>query len=796
MKRILSRIILLVMLTSFFACTGELENAGGNIGDKAKVQLNFTGVNGFAVTRTVDQTAVSNATVYLFDGKEAESSLIYTLPVVLAEPSETSGPSGTFETPEGGTFHIEVITNADQLTGIETYSDFLSKTTTAAISGNLVMQGSAANDVTLTAGTIADINIELVRLAATFTVTGAEEAGLTDVSFTLKDAVKASYFVKHVSDDSFTIPADAEKGNSEVPYSYENPENTTSIVINGQMNGAAYTTEIAIEKVLRNHLYTVRLVNNNGTIEPKLTVTDWADISAGLIIGAGKELKMTASIDDAGVVTPVSTVVYPEEGALKSTATIVVPVSESNTVYKIWVGSANIEAALTNTALPEGWTLTPPAETRADYLWEKGHWTLTIPANTATEAKSVTITATNKLVASAKVQMTFEQEGKVEEGTNPGDMDNWGGGDNPQGPGYSEGSVTGRTTVGWCKQGRFMYNTTQYFAKSVTFSNGIRNSARVVKDARSGYTLYNGTGAVLCSHSYQQEAIFYQWGRSIAFPSTVAAVIVSGAYGYQDTNCSSELKSAVGSANWLKGVSNKLGFGYCNTSGEIDFACYATKDNDDGWNIDTQSKINDYGIIYYAGSNNKTNRDYYTGNTALTTLESRGGDPCPAGYRMPTAEELSVLIPTGGRFTGSHSEIKNVNGAYYAMQWTVTPYTIKRLPYVTIKSVKVAAGTNISTVDFTKASAVNLGALGYIDNAGTFTISSDGYYMGLYWSSDYVSSTGRIKYLEIDINGNSVEMEIWDNASPSWGACILPIKDAKATGKGSVITPLLPLFEL
>lgn len=412
MKRILSHIMMLVMLTGFFACTGELDNAGGNIGDKAGARLNFTGLNGFAVTRAVDQTTVANATVYLFEGKEAESPLMYTQPIVLAEPSGVSGLSGTFEVPEGGTFHIEVIANADPLTGVDTYEDFLGKTTTAAFDGNLVMQGSTADDVTLTAGTTTEIAIELVRLAATFAVTGAEEAGLTDMSFTLKNAVKASYFVKHVSDNSFTIPSGATEEDSAVPCSYENPGNTTSVAISGKMNGADYTAEVAVEKVLRNHLYTVKLVDNNGTIEPKLTVTDWADISAELEIGAGGELKMTASIDGTGIV---ATVVYPEEEGLKSTATVTVPASESK-VYKIWVGSANIEAALTNTTLPDGWVLDLPANTRADYLWEKGYWTLTIPANTTAEAKSVTITATNKLVETAKVEMMFEQEGKEEEG--------------------------------------------------------------------------------------------------------------------------------------------------------------------------------------------------------------------------------------------------------------------------------------------------------------------------------------------------------------------------------------------
>ena len=405
MKNIISRIMILAMLASFAACSSELDNAGGYAGDEAMVRMNFTGLNGFAVTRAVDQTAVEKVTVYLFEGTEESSELKYTLPVTLSDKTEAGLP-GSFKVPEGGTYHVEAIANANALTGISTYGDFLAQTTTAAFDGNLLMQG--ATGVTLTSGQTTTLSMELVRLAATFQVEGAVEAGVSDVAFTLKGAVKESYLVKHADGDSFTIPADAETGENAVPYSYENPENSTVMVITGTMNGAAYRTEVPVAQVLRNHLYTVKLVNNSGTIEPELTVTDWSEISSSLEIGAGSALMMTAATDKTQ--DPEATVAYPEEGALKSTQPVNVAADAAATYY-LYVKSANIEAALAHTTLPDGWTLEAPAETRADYLWEKGYWTLTIPANATSEERTLTVIATNKLIADATVSISFTHEG-------------------------------------------------------------------------------------------------------------------------------------------------------------------------------------------------------------------------------------------------------------------------------------------------------------------------------------------------------------------------------------------------
>ena len=103
MKNIISRIMILAMLASFAACSSELDNAGGYAGDEAMVRMNFTGLNGFAVTRAVDQTAVEKVTVYLFEGTEESSELKYTLPVTLSDKTDAGLP-GSFKVPEGGTY--------------------------------------------------------------------------------------------------------------------------------------------------------------------------------------------------------------------------------------------------------------------------------------------------------------------------------------------------------------------------------------------------------------------------------------------------------------------------------------------------------------------------------------------------------------------------------------------------------------------------------------------------------------------------------------------------------------------
>lgn len=678
MKNIISRIMILAMLASFAACSSELDNAGGYAGDEAMVRMNFTGLNGFAVTRAVDQTAVEKVTVYLFEGTEESSELKYTLPVTLSDKTEAGLP-GSFKVPEGGTYHVEAIANAETLTGISTYGDFLAQTTTAAFDGNLLMQG--ATGVTLTSGQTTTLSMELVRLAATFQVEGAVEAGVSDVAFTLKGAVKESYLVKHADGDSFTIPADAETGENAVPYSYENPENSTVMVITGTMNGAAYRTEVPVVQVLRNHLYTVKLVNNSGTIEPELTVTDWSEISSSLEIGAGSALMMTAATDRTQ--EPEATVVYPEEGDLKSTQTVNVAADAAVTYY-LYVKSANIEAALTHTTLPDGWTLAAPAETRADYLWEKGYWTLTIPANATSEERTLTVTATNKLIADATVSITFTQEG-VEEETDE---------------------------LQWAE------NNTRSWIDAVPYNTNIYCHSYIpdipLADQGIGFVYSDATILLNTENPY---AYHFQWDRDFGFVASTAAFDNGYTYLPNSNNIPDSFGPVYGGAYEQGTASQNYSLQH------PDMFVYPSNSQSYDWC--------------------STERSVWTDR-----FDTYGISAAPKGYHIPTVAEWKTLLPEGENITYFYSTGYKVelgtSYPFFAKQegantkvWCLYGSSSKN--YLEVRIVKGAYSLADLTAEILDNARilVQIPADGYRTSQGTLQWQQ----RGLYWSSESAGAT-------------------------------------------------------
>lgn len=679
MKNIISRIMILAMLASFAACSSELDNAGGYAGDEAMVRMNFTGLNGFAVTRAVDQTAVEKVTVYLFEGTEESSELKYTLPVTLSDKTEAGLP-GSFKVPEGGTYHVEAIANAETLTGISTYGDFLAQTTTAAFDGNLLMQG--ATGVTLTSGQTTTLSMELVRLAATFQVEGAVEAGVSDVAFTLKGAVKESYLVKHADGDSFTIPADAETGESTEPYSYENPENSTVMVITGTMNGAAYRTEVPVVQVLRNHLYTVKLVNNSGTIEPELTVTDWSEISSSLEIGAGSALMMTAATDKAQ--EPEATVVYPEEGELKSTQTVNVA-ADAVATYYLYVKSANIEAALAhNTTLPDGWTLEAPVETRTDYLWEKGYWTLTIPANTTAEVRTLTVTARNKLIADATVSITFTQEG-VEEETDE---------------------------LQWAE------NNTRSWIDAVPYNINIYCHSYIpdipLADQGIGFVYSDATILLNTENPY---AYHFQWDRDFGFVASTAAFDNGYTYLPNSNNIPDSFGPVYGGAYEQGTASQNYSLQH------PDMFVYPSNSQSYDWC--------------------STERSVWTDR-----FDTYGISAAPKGYHIPTVAEWKTLLPEGENITYFYSTGYKVelgtSYPFFAKQegantkvWCLYGSSSKN--YLEVRIVKGAYSLADLTAEILDNARilVQIPADGYRTSQGTLQWQQ----RGLYWSSESAGAT-------------------------------------------------------
>lgn len=678
MKNIISRIMILAMLASFAACSSELDNAGGYAGDEAMVRMNFTGLNGFAVTRAVDQMAVEKVTVYLFEGTEESSELKYTLPVTLSDKTDAGLP-GSFKVPEGGTYHVEAIANAETLTGISTYGDFLAQTTTAAFDGNLLMQG--ATGVTLTSGQTTTLSMELVRLAATFQVEGAVEAGVSDVAFTLKGAVKESYLVKHADGGSFTIPADAKTGESTEPYSYENPEGSTVMVITGTMNGAAYRTEVPVAQVLRNHLYTVKLVNNSGTIEPELTVTDWSKISSSLEIGAGSALMMTAATDKAQ--EPEVTVVYPKEGDLKSTQTVNVAADAAATYY-LYVKSANIEAALDRTTLPDGWTLEAPVETRTDYLWEKGYWTLTIPANATAEVRTLTVTATNKLVADATVSITFTQEG-VEEETDE---------------------------LQWAE------NNTRSWIDAVPYNTNIYCHSYIpdipLADQGIGFVYSDATILLNTENPY---AYHFQWDRDFGFVASTAAFDNGYTYLPNSNNIPDSFGPVYGGAYEQGTASQNYSLQH------PDMFVYPSNSQSYDWC--------------------STERSVWTDR-----FDTYGISAAPKGYHIPTVAEWKTLLPEGENITYSYStgyEVElGTSYPFFAKQegtntkvWCLYGSSSKN--YLEVRIVKGAYSLADLTAEILDNARilVQIPADGYRTSQGTLQWQQ----RGLYWSSESAGAT-------------------------------------------------------
>lgn len=678
MKNIISRIMILAMLASFAACSSELDNAGGYAGDEAMVRMNFTGLNGFAVTRAVDQKAVEKVTVYLFEGTEESSELKYTLPVTLSDKTDAGLP-GSFKVPEGGTYHVEAIANAETLTGINTYGDFLAQTTTAAFEGNLLMQGAAG--VTLTGGQTTTLSMELVRLAATFQVEVAVEAGVSDVAFTLKGAVKKSYLVKHADGGSFTIPADAETGESTEPYSYENPENSTVMVITGTMNGAEYRTEVPVAQVLRNHLYTVKLVNNSGTIEPELTVTDWSEISSSLEIGAGSALMMTAATDRTQ--EPEATVVYPEEGDLKSTQTVNVA-ADATVTYYLYVKSANIEAALAHTTLPDGWRLEAPVETRTDYLWEKGYWTLTIPANATSEERTLTVTATNKLIADATVSITFTQEG-VEEETDE---------------------------LQWAE------NNTRSWIDAVPYNTNIYCHSYIpdipLADQGIGFVYSDATILLNTENPY---AYHFQWDRDFGFVASTAAFDNGYTYLPNSNNIPDSFGPVYGGAYEQGTASQNYSLQH------PDMFVYPSNSQSYDWC--------------------STERSVWTDR-----FDTYGISAAPKGYHIPTVAEWKTLLPEGENITYFYSTGYKVelgtSYPFFAKQegantkvWCLYGSSSKN--YLEVRIVKGAYSLADLTAEILDNARilVQIPADGYRTSQGTLQWQQ----RGLYWSSESAGAT-------------------------------------------------------
>ena len=360
-------------------------------------------------------------------------------------------------------------------------------------------------------------------------------------------------------------------------------------------------------------------------------------------------------------------------------------------------------------------------------------------------------------------------EVKTEDPSNPGNTDHWGG-DNED-PTYENTDSDKRYTKvadadGWTVNIDIYGNGG--FCTPITYtSNGIKNNLLI-----SGGS-----------------AFFFQWGRWLGFPTSCANLRIYDGGGYYIAKSDKKLYPSQMIYGNIDGTSIywdlKLGYIWEKSPGVAYGTCYMG----DSY---TPARANNCSIMFgMADDTFVSNQDYVSANEDCK-WEDRCGNPCPDGYRIPTAAELQALIPASGIVEGSCAEIKVIDGIRYAMQWKVLQNSNK-LYYVEIKSVKTSA-SSVAVDDpvFEAVKAIKLYAYGYMDNEARSDDSNE----GLYWSNESgentLSGTKGLggKALYIKFSGSKADMSI--KVYPrSYGANIIPIKDPNA--KATPLTPWFPL---
>ncbi len=358
------------------------------------------------------------------------------------------------------------------------------------------------------------------------------------------------------------------------------------------------------------------------------------------------------------------------------------------------------------------------------------------------------------------VDMTESQPD--EDPSNPGNTDHWGGDDiDPTWKDSGNGYTRVSWADGWTNNVRSIYNLGGFCTPLTYTSNGIKNNLLTSKG---------------------ETAFFFQWGRWLGFPVDCNRTFFNTNYG-QESNIEGEYPNEKQYLNGVNIYDTKLGYVYYSDVVVSYGSCYmGNKD----W---TPTRANNCSIIFGMvwGTNNL---DYVGANEDCTWVD-RSGNPCPDGYRLPTAAELEALIPSTGTVNGSYAEVKTVDGIKYAMQWKVN--TTGSVPCVEIRSAKTNANSiSVDDAIFNNTKIIKLYAYGYMDNKANYNARGE---IGAYWSSEsgtlsdgYNGFGG--KYLEIDFNGSNVVMAM-DVTPRSNGLPVIPIKDP--TVKSATLTPWLPL---
>ena len=331
---------------------------------------------------------------------------------------------------------------------------------------------------------------------------------------------------------------------------------------------------------------------------------------------------------------------------------------------------------------------------------------------------------------------------------NPGNMGNWGGnGDAIPPKGVPFSPVFASVLDGWTLNAGNSYDIYGGFCRAIEYTNGMTSGGMLTSQ---GLTCY-----------------YYQWGRYLGFPS----------------NC------ATGNTNILNASYVDKLVGYRGKGG-IPVKYLATYMGNSS--KDNVQRSKDWAIVF--GQTNNNYYDYIYGNTNNGNWYARSTNPAPSGYRIPTADELYVFIPSTEEVNGTYAEVKEVNGLKYAMRWVVG--STDDIAYVEVTSVPttsntVSASSNIFNTE--KAKSQRIYAYGYLMNNGKPSGFKD---TAIYWTSDSgtqdafeeLSGIGG-KALYIEFNGNQALFARL-NVPFGFGAPILLIKDDNAVE--TAIKPWLP----
>lgn len=330
-------------------------------------------------------------------------------------------------------------------------------------------------------------------------------------------------------------------------------------------------------------------------------------------------------------------------------------------------------------------------------------------------------------------------------------------------------------------------------ASTITKISDTGFAANLSSDGRGGFATpitFTSNGIIDDLLSFNEHGAFlYQWGRWVGFPGNVGDLFVDPTNGFYATG-------EITAAHHIPGIDiNDNRFGYVDNA--IPGFCLAsTQNREKTWS--KQDMVN-YSLIHAKVSNDGIG-DYMAVNDDCT-YEDRCGNPCPQGYRIPTAEELGFLIPEKNTaIIDRLAQVRTIDGMRIAMEWRVTKAEVKSIgrtvPCLEIRSVPTQEET-IAPGDpiFNSAKVVRLYALGYLCNAAGWKHDEAPLWKATYWSSSTGKSTKNECYgicLEVDFTEelNKATMGLV-NAYRSFSMPILPIRDVNA--KPTPIQPWVPL---